>query len=72
MLQTLQTFKSHLSILKQGYEKYSWVFNLLGLSALIGKLFGLAGTGAVILSVLIFYGVGHASNHLEKKEKKEA
>ena len=62
----IRLFRIHTTI-KKGYTEYGMYFYLIGLSALIGAFFGVAGAGAFILALGIFYWLGGLHAHVEAK-----
>jgi hypothetical protein len=53
-----KTLYAILHTMKTGYDKASWLFWSISLSALIGSFFGLAGASAVVITLGFFYVVG--------------
>ena len=51
---------------KYGWDSTAWFFLLLGSTAIITQVVGLAGTAAAIFTILIFYYIGKAHYHLER------
>jgi len=59
-------YKIHKSI-KAGYDEYSLYFFITGISVIIGGFFGVGGVIAWVLTLFIFYWLGHLNKHIEKK-----
>ena len=62
----VRLFKLHTTI-KKGYTEYGMYFYMIGLSAIMGAFFGIAGAGAFILALGIFYWLGGLHAHVEAK-----
>ncbi len=58
------------SNIKEGYDAYGLYFWITGISAIIGGFIGIAGIGAWILTIGIFYWVGKGHKHLKNKINK--
>lgn len=54
-----------------GWNNYSFIFYIGGISAILGSLFGVAGWLSTILTVLFFYYMGKFKKHLDIERAKK-
>ncbi len=59
-----------LNIIRTGWNSYSFVFYIGGVSAILGSLFGIAGWLSVIVTVAFFYYAGRFVNELHQEREK--
>lgn len=54
---------------KYGWDQTAWFFLMLGSSAVIGSIFGITGTIAVLATMGIFYYIGKTHKRLTEAKK---
>ncbi len=53
--------------IRVGYTEYGMYFYIISLSAIIGGFFNLAGVGAFVMTLLLFYWAGKAHKKVTEK-----
>ncbi len=56
--------------IRTGWNSYSFIFYIGGVSAILGSLFGVAGWLSVIVTVAFFYYAGKFVNELQQEKEK--
>lgn len=51
---------------RYGWNNYSFIFYIGGISAILGSLFGIAGWASIVVTVLFFYYAGRFKKHLDE------
>jgi hypothetical protein len=54
-----------------GWNNYSFIFYIGGVSAILGSLFGTAGWLSVIATLIFFYYAGKFRKHLDAEKAKK-
>ena len=54
-----------------GWNNYSFVFYITGVSAILGAIFGIAGWLSIIVTVIFFFYAGKFRRQLEKEKSKK-
>lgn len=54
---------------RHGWNNYSFIFYIGGISAILGKLFGVAGWLSVIVTVYFFYFMGKFKKEIELEKE---
>lgn len=60
------TLDRRVSLIKLGWDSYSFLFYIGGVSAILGKFFGIAGWCSVVSTLGFFYVAGSLRKHIEK------
>ena len=56
--------------IRTGWNSYSFIFYIGGVSAILGSLFGVAGWLSVIVTVAFFYYAGKFVNELQQEKER--
>ena len=56
--------------IRTGWNNYSFLFYIGGVSAILGSLFGLAGWASTIFTLTFFYYAGEFKKLMEEEKKK--
>ena len=59
-----------LDLIRTGWNSYSFIFYIGGVSAILGSLFGVAGWLSVVVTVAFFYYAGRFVNELQQEKEK--
>ncbi len=59
-----------LDLVRTGWNSYSFIFYIGGVSAILGSLFGIAGWLSVIVTVAFFYYAGRFVSELQKEKER--
>jgi len=59
-----------ITTLRVGWNSYSFLFYIGGISALLGEAFGWAGWTSIIFTVLFFYCIGKFEQNVNKEREK--
>jgi len=54
-----------------GWANYNFIFYIGSVAAILGNVFGLAGWGAVLLTLALFYYAGVMHSHIEETKKRK-
>ena len=55
---------------RTGWNGYSFIFYIGGISAILGSLFGIAGWLSIVVTIAFFYYAGRFKQKLEREREK--
>ncbi len=56
--------------IRTGWNSYSFIFYIGGISAILGSLFGIAGWLSIVVTIAFFYSAGRFRQRLDREKER--